>query len=198
VALGKLTCGSITIRYTERVESLLAETNVELEQFVVPQVPEPVARKVRCEQLRAQFTPEGRLEVAVAEHGVTAEQEESRRGHPRPVITTVVSDRVTAYFSTLTNRVDRVVAEKDVVFTQDERIARGTNAVYTEATGLLELTGQPTATMPEGQVTEAERLVWDRLHTRLIGRGLFKSVWKRPPASTNRVTAPLLGAENHL
>jgi lipopolysaccharide export system protein LptA len=192
-AVGKLTCDTMTIRYAERVQSLLAEKNVDVEQFAAPAAPRKAARKMHCERLRATFTPEGRLEMAVAEQGVTAEQEESRPGHPQPVISALACDSMTAFFSA-TNRLERMVAEKDVVFTQDKRTARGDKAVYADATGLLELTGHPTASMPEGKITAAERLVWDRLHARFMGMGKFKSEWKRPPGGTNQAARPWLGA----
>ncbi len=195
VALGKLTCQTVTVGYAEQVESLVADGQVFLEQFAGPEVPDSVVRTVHCERLRAQFDPQGRLEMAAAEVQVQAAQEEPARDRARPVITTLSSDKVTAYFSTLTNRLERLVAEKDVVFTQEERSARGAKAVYTNATGLLELTGEPTARMPEGQILEAERLMWDRAHERFIGQGRFKSQWKRAPGNTNRVAAPWLGAQ---
>ena len=90
---------------------------------------------------------------------------------------------MTAYFSKTTNKVDRVEADEQVVFSQDGRTANGAKAVYTDQTGLVELTGQPTASMPEGTVTEAERLIWDRIHERFMAKGKFKSEWKQPASA---------------
>jgi len=165
---------------------VVAEKNVEFEQFAQTEGPRPVSRKINCPLLRAKFTPLGRLEMAVAERGVNAEQEEVRPGRPGPVFTTITSEKVTAFFSSVTNRLDKLIAEKDVLFIQSDRRAHGEKAIYTEANGLMELTGQPTATLPEGQVSEAERLVWDRVHERFVGRGKFKSSWKRPAGVTNQ------------
>jgi hypothetical protein len=185
-----LTCDLLTVSYGEQVQSLVAEKDVEFEQFADHETPHPISRKINCPLLQARFTPAGRLEMAVAERGVTAEQEEMRPGKPEPVFTTIKSDTVTAFFSGITNRLDRMVAEKDVVFTQGSRMAQGAKAVYTETNGWMELTGQPTATMPEGEITEAERLVWDRLHNRFLGKGKFKSTWKRPGGATNDFALP--------
>jgi lipopolysaccharide export system protein LptA len=187
-ARGQLTCGSLTILYGAQLESLLAEQNVELEQFASSAEPPFVVRKVSCPVLRAKFTASGRLQMATAEHGVAGEQTETRPDRPAPVKTRLSSETVTAFFSPLTNRVDHVVADSNVVFAQDERMARGGKAVYTETTGLMELTGQPTATMPEGRITEAERLVWDKVRARFMGKGKFKSEWKRPTGGTNQPT----------
>jgi len=189
--LGKLTCASLTIRYAEQVQSLLAEQDVEMEQFAATNAGPKVARTVHCERLRAEFNAQGRLETAVFDQKVTAEQEESRKDRAMPVISTLTSDMLTAFFSPVTNRVDRVVADRDVIVSQEERTARGNQAVYNESSGLLELLGQPSAQMPEGKITQAERLVWDRSNARLIGRGKFKSVWKAPAgASTNQMNIP--------
>jgi lipopolysaccharide export system protein LptA len=191
VALGKLTCDdSLTVRFGQQLENMVAEQNVEVEQFKVAGDPHPVSRRVNCQRLRAEFSREGRLTLAVAEAGVAAEQEEMRPGEERPTFDRLTAETATAFFSPLTNRVDRVVAEKDVVFTQDKRIFRGAKAVYTDVNAWMELTGQPTATMPEGRITEADRLIWDRLHQRFIGRGNFKSAWKRPAPRTNQVDRP--------
>jgi hypothetical protein len=174
---------------------MVAEDNVHVEQFPLASDPNPASRKMNCHRLTAKFTPEGRLETALAEQHVTGEQEEIRHDRPAPMVIKLSADRMRAFFRGFSNRVDRVEAEKDVIFIQDQRIAEGTKAVYTDATGLMELTGNPTATMPEGQIIEADRLVWDRVHARLISRGKFKSEWKRPPADTNRLAAPVVQAQ---
>jgi hypothetical protein len=106
----------------------------------------------------------------------------------------VKAESVTAWFSGVTNSVERMLAEKDVVVMREGRVARGEQAVYHDSTGVLELTGQPTASMPEGQITQAAKLEFDRLNARLIGRGKFKSEWKRPAANKSAAvpaTAPL-------
>jgi hypothetical protein len=173
----------LTIIHRGRLESILAEGKVNLEQFASSQ--QPVGRKVKCESLRADFTAEGRIAVAVADNGVVAEQSETLPERPLPLMTHLRSDKATALFAKTTNQLERLVAETGVVFTQDGRVARGTMAVYTESNGQVELTGQPTATMPEGEITGAERLIWDRAHGRFIGKGRFKSEWKSPPGGTN-------------
>jgi lipopolysaccharide export system protein LptA len=190
VAQGKLTCASLVVKYGEQIESILAENDVELRQFPIPASREPVIRNLRCARLKADFSKEGRLRIAVAEQTVNAEQEENRIGKPRPILSSLTSDKVTAYFSTVTNQVERIVAEKEVVFAQDSRTAHGTQAVYTQATGLIELTGQPTAVMPEGRILKAECLIWDQVHQRFMGRGKFRSEWQRPPGATNRLAKP--------
>ena len=183
VTRGKLSCATMTIAYGERIESLVADGGVEAEEFASTQDPRPTSRRMTCAALKLDFGPDGRLAVAVAEKGVTAEQEEVRADRPRPIVTHLTSGTVTAYFSKTTNKVDRVEADEQVVFSQDGRTANGAKAVYTDQTGLVELTGQPTASMPEGTVTEAERLIWDRIHERFMAKGKFKSEWKQPASA---------------
>jgi lipopolysaccharide export system protein LptA len=189
-ARGKLTCDLLTIHYGQQLESMLAERKVELEQFALTTDLHHTGRRVDCDRLKASFTPEGRLKLLVAEQDVNAEQEENRADRPDPLRSTLRSEKATAIFSEVTNRVEKIVAETNVVFTEDKRIARGAQAVYQEATGLLELTGAPTAVMPEGRITQAQALIWDRVHQRFIGKGPFKSEWKRSPKQTNQLSAP--------
>jgi lipopolysaccharide export system protein LptA len=180
---GKLSCASLEIRYGQRPESMLAEGDVMLEQFPIKGSARPVSRRVACERLRAKFDARGRLENAVAELGVTADQEEHIPGQPAPVRSRLTAETVSAFFAPGASQVDRIVADQNVLFVQDARIARGSKAVYSSATGLMELTGAPTATMPEGKITGAERLIWDRVRGTFSGKGTFKSEWKRSPGS---------------
>jgi lipopolysaccharide export system protein LptA len=191
-AQGKLTCETLTIRFGQQVEGVLAENHVELEQYAAGQGPRKAARRVTCETLRATFSPNGHLEMAIAENGVTAEQEESAVGAAQPILTKVTAQTVTAWFSTVTNRLDRAVADKGVIVTREDRVMRAEQAMYHENSGLLKLTGHPTARMPEGQITEAESLVYDRSNARFIGRGKFKSEWKTPPRGTNFMNSSML------
>ncbi len=180
----KMTCVTLSIRHGEQLESLLAEGGVMLEQFPVKGSPRPVSRRVACERLRAQFNAKGRLEAAVAELGVAADQEEHNPGQPVPVRSRLSSETVTALFGPGTNQIDRIIADQRVLFSQDGRSAQGAKAVYSGATGLMELTGEPIATMPEGRITGAERLIWDRTRGTFSGKGTFKSEWKRTPGGT--------------
>ncbi|MFO1499460.1 MAG: LptA/OstA family protein [Verrucomicrobiota bacterium] len=187
-ALGKLTCATLDVAYRQQIESLDARTDVELEQFVA--AAEGTRRKVNCDSIQLKFNEQGRLESADAGNQVVVEQEENHAGAALPTLTKLTSARVKAFFSTLTNRVERIEAHQDVVVAQDNRVARGEQAVYTDRTGLVELTGRPTATMPEGTINEADRLIWDRVHKRFIGSGKFKSEWKRVHGQTNRWSSP--------
>jgi lipopolysaccharide export system protein LptA len=189
-ARAKLTCDLLTVRYGEQVESLQAEKEVEFEQFARNEDPHPVSRKISSPLLRVKFTPLGRLEMALAEQGVHAEQEEVRPDSTGSTFTRMTAETATAFFSSVTNQLERLVAQKDVLFIQGDLSAHGAKAVYTQTNALLELTGQPTASLPEGEITEADRLIWDRVHSRFLGKGKFKSNWKRPAGATNQLAAP--------
>jgi hypothetical protein len=190
VVRGKLTCELLTIRYGDQVENMTAEQNVELEQVALSDRPPVVSRHVASPRLEATFSKDGHLQRVFANEGVVFDQEENRPEVPKPTLTKLTCQTVTGFFVGATNRLEKMVAEQDVVFTQDGRVAHSTNAVYTTASGLVELLGNPTATMPEGRITEAERLIWDRGQQRFRARGKFKSEWKRPEGVTNRFTLP--------
>jgi lipopolysaccharide export system protein LptA len=182
---GRLVCGLLTIYFGEQIERITAEGGVEFEQYAIAGDLGGIAREVSSASLWATFTPEGRLELAGAKTDVRAQQSEHRNDRPHPVVMTLSSDSVLARFAKLTNRIEQIVAEREVVFSQDDRTARGEKAVYLEESGLMELTGQPTASMPEGRITEAGVLIWDRLQERFIARGRFRSEWKRPPGGAS-------------
>jgi lipopolysaccharide export system protein LptA len=188
---GKLVCGLLSIYFGDHLERIEADGDVEFEQYAASEDTRAVARRVNCASLWAAFSPEGRLAEVGAQTNVRAEQEERRQDRPFPIVTTLSSESAWAGFAELTNRVERIVAENGVIFSQDQRTARGDKAVYYEQSGLMELTGQPTASMPEGRITEAELLIWDRLQERFIARGRFKSEWRRPPGGAN----PLLSRQ---
>jgi hypothetical protein len=183
----------LSVGYAGELESLTAEDEVLLEQFAVPPGLAFVSRRVQCDRLTARFDSQGRLTQATAERGVRAEQEERRDG--KPLLTRLNSSSITAFFAGKSNRVERIVAEHEVKFSQGERFARGSQAVYTDRTGLVELTGSPTASMPEGQITEAEKLVWDPATGRFSGKGKFKSEWKRPAEAAHPLSTPTARAE---
>jgi lipopolysaccharide export system protein LptA len=189
--VAKLTCGSLLIRYGQELESATAEGDVELEGFAAPDNVKAAGRKLTCPMLEVRFAPGGRLASAAAKGGVTAEQRERPPNAPEPIVSQLNCRDLTAIFSSVTNRVETVTADGEVVIAREMRVARGAKAVYSDASGLLELTGDPIATMPEGQISGAERLMWDRVRGRFVGKGKFRSEWRRTSGATNRLSRPL-------
>ena len=189
---GWLTCGLLTVQVTNnQVRSIVARHHV-----AGGQVPSPadtarkVYKKLNSETLTVNVSTNGQAESFVAEEKVVAKQDEVRPG-TNDIHTTLTADVVTGYFFAQTNQVEKMIAERNVFVEQGERSAKGAKAVYTATNNLVELTGQPTANLPEGQITEVEALIWDRANEKLSARGLsgrgrFISKWKRPPGGTNQ------------
>lgn len=184
--LGTLQCDALGVQYAERVRQVRAAGDVRLAQLPVNQ-PEgrTYSRAMRCETLTAGFNAEGHLESLLAEGQVDAVQRES---HPRqflPAFKRLLCHRLDARFNAASNRVETVLAETEVVLSQNDRLAQSDRAVYTGRDHLLMLTGNPIITLPEGRVTDADAITWDRVTGKFRITGRFRSSWKALPAVTN-------------
>jgi len=187
---GWMTCGHLTIQLTNnQVKGIVARRGVALGQ--IPSLDErarKIYKKLNCEILTVNISPNGQVESFVAERQVVAEQDEVRPG-TNDIHTRFSSEILTGYFFVHTNQVERMVAERNVYIEQGDRSAQGDKAVYTATNNAVELTGSPTAKIPEGQITEAKALIWDRNNERLSWRAPYKlklSEQKRLAGGTNR------------
>ncbi len=189
--LGELTCRELTVSYPERLEALEAAGAVRIEQCASPARP-GLSRHLACERLRVTFAEAGTLQHLEATGGVRAEQREAPRPGTEPRRTEVRAGHLEAWFRADTNRLDRAVAAEQVRVTRGKRRAEGERATYTEATGVLELTGAPRVETPDGRVTGAEALRWDTRRNRAGGRGAFHIEWTALPAAlrTNVLARP--------
>ena len=184
---GWLVCGWLSVQViSNQVKSIVARQNVAAGQVPPPnESTRKVYKKLNCEVLTVNFSSNGQTESFIADQKVVAKQDELRAG-TNDIHTLLKADVLTGYFFAQTNQVERMVAERNVFLEQGERSAQGVKAVYTATNNLVELSGEPTAKLPEGRITEAESLIWDRANEKLSARGRFKSEWKRPPGGTNQ------------
>ncbi|HVY71362.1 MAG TPA: LptA/OstA family protein [Verrucomicrobiae bacterium] len=127
-----------------------------------------------------------RLERIEAEGSVVLNQEDSR----------VSAERMTAKFSSQTNRVEQLTAEKSVSLVRGsgaERVtARGDSADYSATDGIMHLRGDPTLETGQGIVFKGEEeVIWDvvrqkfranRFNVRGTGASLRKAT-NSPPAN---------------
>lgn len=178
--LGELTCRELTVFYPERLEALEAVGAVQIEQFAPPARPD-LTRSLGCERLRVRFGEAGVLSHLEATGGVQAEQRARRGPDTEPVRTEVRAARLEAWFLPGTNRLDRAVAEGGVHLARGLRRAEGERVAYSEATGVLELTGNPRVETPDGRITGAEVLSWDTRRQRAGGRGAYRLEWTALP-----------------
>ncbi|MBI4325996.1 MAG: hypothetical protein HY674_12115, partial [Chloroflexi bacterium] len=184
---GSLTCNLLTVKVSNQVERLEAKGRVAVE--AVPRLTsagKTVGRQLHCERLTVALSTNGQIQTIVAEQEVLAQQNEIRPGKAKPVLTSLKSDALTAHFFKETNQVERMLAEGGVEIVQGERSARGAQATYTGENNRVELTGRPTARLPEGEITAADVLVWDRANDRFLAKGKFRSRWTRWPGQTNQ------------
>ena len=160
--------------------------------------PRPKNRSLRCRSLSAKFDKLGNLESARAEQNVAAEMAELLQSPSRLTQSQMNCGLLTVQFAAKTNQVEKATAENGVRLVQAEttlgggkvadRILEGNRADYSGVTGLLEITGKPiTGKMPEGEITHADRLVWNVALQKLTTKGTFKSRWKTPGGGTNMV-----------
>jgi lipopolysaccharide export system protein LptA len=97
---------------------------------------------------------------------------------------------VTANFFPRTNQVREAVAQANVRVVHDQRSARGDRAVYTGTNNWVELTGHPTVKSPEGEITNADVLIWDRTEDKFFGKNVAGTTTAPPLKGTNQPASP--------
>ena len=102
--------------------------------------------------------------------------------------------------SNASNKIDTIVAERDVQIDRGDMHARGERAVYTTTNEQFVLTGgQPTITTPQGTST-GDKIIYDRIKDKIFfvsnvtttasGAALTNANSHADPASTNKTRAP--------
>lgn len=148
-------------------------------------------RVVECEAMTAGFDSSGQIERFTATGKVDARQMESRARTRVPVVKRLQCETLDARFWRRSNVVEVATAERDVILSQDDRVVQADRAVYTGTNDLLSLFGRPSVILPEGQITDAETITWNRATGLYRIAGRFKSLWKSLPGATNLATLPL-------
>jgi len=141
-----------------------------------------VTKTISCGLLTARRSPAtGLWQTIVAEDDAVLQSTGSGPGAISQKITAAL---VTAYFSALTNQLERAVAEGKVVFAQaapDRHLrATGDLAVYAVApVEQVELTGHPWAETDQGSISGADRLQYQMQSGSVDAFGLYHIVPKR-------------------
>lgn len=187
---GHLQCSLLEVRFTNQLETVFAKGGVKLAQFpMVTATGRKLARTMRCEQLQIRMQPTGAAERIIADSNIFAEQQEWRATNAQPVHSLFTADHAIADFFPRTNRVQEATANGHVSILQESRVANGERALYHGATDTMELVGHPTAEFPEGKITDADILVWDRTQNKITGRKL-KAQGEVHPGRTNAPPSP--------
>jgi lipopolysaccharide export system protein LptA len=168
-----LTSASLEVElFSNAVTSAVARGNVRGET-----APDKLGKikTVACDTLTMRRSPaSGLIKDVVAQDHVVLREFESDPAAPRNQLTAVT---VTAFFSAVTNQVERVVAVRNVVFDQiktNQTVhATGQEAVYTAANDETRLTGQPVARTERYLITDASCLIWQSKSNRFSAFGPF-------------------------
>jgi lipopolysaccharide export system protein LptA len=135
-------------------------------------------KTVDCDTLTAHRSPATKLLTDVlAEGHAVLRQFGTNTAEPRNQLTAVT---VTAFFSAVTNQIERAVAEHDVVIDQvktNQTIhATGERAVYTALTDQVKLTGAPVASTDRYVIFNSDYLIWQTKTNRFRAYGQYNIV----------------------
>jgi lipopolysaccharide export system protein LptA len=189
--VGTLDCkGSLTADFTNNVvQRITAENTVHARQLPAEVAPGRVLeRDLKSEQLRIEMRSKGLAREIDARQNVVVSQVETRAHQAEPMVLTINSDDLSAFFLPTTNDVEHIVAERNVIVTGSQGSARGAKAVYTAADGLAILTGKPRAEMPQGWVTADEAIIYNVVTGRM--RAVGEPDFKTKPGALKKAKLP--------
>jgi len=177
--MGILDCGALTVGFSSNIlQSVVADTDVRAQQLPAANSPgKMVGKELRCDHLQVVMRTNGLVRDITALRNVTVTQTETGTNNAKPVVITLTSESLAAFFQSDTNVVDNIVAERNVVITREDGTARGAKVVYTATNNLARLTGDPIMESAEGWLTAEDAIVYDRTtgRTKAIGNPDFKS-----------------------
>jgi lipopolysaccharide export system protein LptA len=183
---GLLTCARLTAHVSNRLDRLLAEKHVVVENYPAPATNGIVITNLlTCETLAARVSESGAVIAIVASENVQAAQIQSRSATSKALVSELTCDLLTAVMVPKTGRMDKLQAERHVVISQADKRARAELALYTAKDDLVTLAGHPYVEFAEGKVTGADVLFWDRASGAFQGRGKYRLEWTKPPVPTN-------------
>ena len=192
---GTLEGEEATLALGERLDSITVRQNVLVDQRPFLRTNGTlVSGWLACQTLVATMNTNGQVSWAVAEGQVAARQTEHRPNWKAPHITDLTCGKATATAVPNTNRLEQLVAERQVVMSQDDKIGRGDRAIYDGLAETLELTEHPSITTAQGAIREAEALLYDLRQEKVKSQGpvLIQGTWSPP---TNR--APVRMPKRH-
>jgi lipopolysaccharide export system protein LptA len=175
-----LDCNLLTLNLTSnKVESASAFGNVHGK--TAPDT-NGVVKTIACEQLNAYLsTATGLIKTIDAYTNVVIEEIGTGSAAPR---NTLSADTVTAQFSSVSNQIERAVAERNVVMDQ-VKAGRTTHAtarhgVYTATNDEVLLTGKPLAHSEGYVITDSDLMIWEPKSNIFQAFGQYKIVPVKP------------------
>lgn len=180
--VGVLTCRSLGLKYQDYVRQVQATGSVRGVQDPVVRSNGSVSeRDMECETLEVRLGAEGQVQEVAALGGVVVNWNQSASAAAAKSVRHVTCERVVARFEGETNQLEQVRAEGGVTLVQDLRRAEAGVAVYAAGEDTVTLTGHPVVTVPEGRVTDADGLVWERRTGKYRVLGASRLVLKSLP-----------------
>jgi lipopolysaccharide export system protein LptA len=188
---GFIICGFLSAHFSDRLDSVRAEKHVIAENYPPPKGDgKTVTNLLSCETLTARMSDSNQVITLVAVENVQAAQLEVQAVPSKTAISELTCARLTAVVLPKAGRVDRLEAERQVVISQGDKLARGEKAVYTDKENQVVLSGHPYAEFADGKVTGAETLTWHRATGAFQGQGRYHLEWVRPSRGTNTFKYP--------
>src|SRR3984957_4300264 len=143
-------------------------------------------KTIDCVKLTAHRSPASKLWTDfLAEDDVVLKQFGTNAAEPRDQLT---AETATAFFSAVTNQLERAVAERHVVIDQvktNQAIhATGERAVYTAAEDEVKLTGAPVARNDQYVISNSDYMIWQPKTNRFMAFGPY-FVSSTKPKPTN-------------
>jgi lipopolysaccharide export system protein LptA len=158
--------------FTNAVKTAVAQGHVQGET-----APDKFGRTktVDCDTLTAHRSMTTKLLTDVlAQNHVVLRQFGTNVGEPRDQLTAVT---VIAFFSAVTNQIERALAEREVVIDQVKTNgaihATGERAVYTAAIDEFKLTGAPLAKTDQYVISNADSMIWQPKTNRFRAFGFY-------------------------
>jgi lipopolysaccharide export system protein LptA len=93
----------------------------------------------------------------------------------------MVTSTLTAHTDPTNGALSTLLAQGGVTIDQFNNLAKGERATYTAATDSFELTGNPTLETPKSIITQADKLIWDKVNQQFVGTGPLKMELKVKP-----------------
>jgi lipopolysaccharide export system protein LptA len=149
--LGRMHSSLLTLSTNVEGRRIVAEGGVKLVQ-VPTLMPNGVTvdKQLDCELATVNIGTNGLIRSMIAETNVLFRQTERLADPIPPTQMELAAEIITANFAPHTNQVDSVIAERQVVITQNTGGAKGDRAVYDREKDSLLLTGDVTLESPRG------------------------------------------------
>jgi lipopolysaccharide export system protein LptA len=150
-------------------------------------------KTINCVKLTANRSPATKLWTDIlAETEVVLQQFGTNKSDPREHLT---AENAMAYFSLVTNQLERAVAERNVVIDQTKTNqaihATGQQAVYTVAADEIKLTGAPVARNDQYIISNSDYMIWHPKTNRFEAFGPYFIYPSKPkPAKARTLPKP--------